>query len=245
LDSANHALLTHRPRHSGIVDVEGYGENPGKATGEQPLVYYLVSEQTNGEVSVPTEYQEYAALGYVGEENPANPQFSPDYRYVLTRLGGMQTGRRIIARTGSLALEERSEPLDATVVAGVAVPLLRQDAQGFGLVEGPLHLLVSGDGAGPVWVSLRLLASVPVTVPPQPRVVARFERNGLLSACVRTTGSPPLRKATITLSFPHTPGLIPAEPFAVPEPPSGVQLIAMRPVRRCPVASASSARSRR
>jgi hypothetical protein len=243
LDSANHALLSHRQPHSGIVDVESYGEDPGKATGEQPLVYYLASEQTNGEVSVPSEYVEYAALGYLGEANPVNPQFSPNYRYVLTRLGGVQNGRRVIARTGSVALEERSEPLDATVVAGVAVPQLRQDGQGFGLVEGPLHLLVSGRAADPVWVSLRFLASVPVTVPSQPGVLTRSERGGVVAACVRTTGSAPLRKATITLSFPHTPGLIPAEPFALPGPAQGVQLVAMRLVRRCALASAGSARS--
>jgi hypothetical protein len=245
LDSANHALLSNRHLHSGIVDVETYGADPGKAPGEQLLAYDLVSEQTNGEVSVPSEYVEYAALGYAGEANPANPQFSPNYRYVLTRLGGVQNGRRVIARTGSLALEERSEPLDTTVVTGVAVPLLRLDAQGFGLVEGPLHLIISGEGADPVWVSLQFLTSVLVTVPPQPGVSTRLERGGLLAACVRTTGSAPLRKATITLSFPHTPGIIPAEPFAVPEPPQGVELVAMRAVRHCPLAPAGSAQIRR
>jgi hypothetical protein len=245
LDSANRALLSHRHPHSGIVDVETYGADPGKAPGEQLLAYDLVSEQTNGEVSVPSEYVEYAAFGYAGEANPANPQFSPNYRYVLTRLGGVENGRRVIARTGSVALEERSEPLDTTVLTGVAVPLVRQDAQGFGWVEGPLHLLVSGQAADPVWVSLRFLASVPVTVPPQPGVSTRLERGGLLAACVRTAGSAPLRKATITLGFPHTPGIIPAEPFAIPEPQGGVQLVAMRAVRHCRLATTGSAQSRR
>jgi hypothetical protein len=245
LDASNRALLLHRPPHSGIVDLETYGADPGRAPGEQPLVYYLVSEQTDGEVSVPSEYVENAALAYLGETNPGNPQFSPNYRYVLTRLGGVQNGRRVIAHTGSVALEERSEPLDTTVVTGVAVPLLRQDAQGFGLVEGPLHLLVSGEAAGPVWVSLRFLASVPVTVPRQPGVSTRLEPRGVLAACVRTIGGPPVRKATITLSFPHTPGLLPAEPYAVSEPPEGVQLVAMRAVRRCPIAGAGSGGSHR
>jgi hypothetical protein len=245
LDSANHALLSHRPPHSGIVDVETYGADPGRAPGEQLLAYDLVSEQTHGEVALPSEYVEYQALGYAGEANPANPQFSPNYRYVLTRLGGVQNGRRVIARSGSVALEERSEPLDATLVAGVAVPLLRQDAQGFGWVEGPLHLLVSGQAADPVWVSLRFRTSVPVTVPPQPGVSTRTERAGLLAACVRTTGSAPLRRATITLIFPHTPGIVLAEPFPIPGPPGGVQLVAMRAVRRCRLATAGSAHSRR
>jgi hypothetical protein len=245
LDSANHALLSHRPPHSGIVDLETYGAVPGRAPGEQLLAYDLVSEQTQGEVSLPTEYVEYSALNYAGEANPANPQFSPYYRYVLTRLGGVQNGRRVIARTGSLALEERSEPLDTTVVAGVALPLMRQDAQGFAWVEGPLHLLVSGTAADPVWVSLRFLASVPVTVPAQPGVSTRLERGGLLAACVRATGSPPVRKATITLSFPHTPGILLAEPFPIAGPPGGVQLVAIRAVRRCPHASVHSTRSHR
>ena len=170
LEEGRRALLAHVPPHGGTVNLEGYGEDPGLAPGEMELTYYMASERTHGAVSVPSEYVDYASLAYLGEANPRNPQFDPSYRYVLTRLGGVETGRRVIVRTGSLALEERSGSLDVTLVSGVAVPPVRLDTSGLAWVQGPLHMIVSGDGTGPAWISLRFQAIVPVTVPPQPGV---------------------------------------------------------------------------
>jgi MFS family permease len=232
LDGANRALLAHLPPHADTVDVEGYGQNPGKATGELPLVYYLVSEVNGGRVSLPSEFVDFLGLAYLGEANKANPQFSPYYRYVLTRFGGVANGRRVIARTGSLALEERSGSLDVTLVSGVVVPPVRRDPDGRPWLHGPLQMLLVGESPGPAWVALRFATHVPVTVPPQPGVVTRLRR-GVLSACVRATGSPPTRKAAIALGFQPVPGSVPNEPFAVPDPPQGVQLLEMRAVTHC------------
>jgi MFS family permease len=240
LDSGNRALLTHLPPHAGTVDIEGYGEAPGKAPGEMLLVYYTVSEHNHGAVSVPSEYVNYNSLAYAGEANPTNPEFNPSYRYVLTRLGGVETGRRVLARAGSLALEERTGSLDATLVTGVAVPFARLNANGLAWVEEPLHIIVVGGTERPAWVSLSFKAIVPVTVPAQPGVQAQIHPDGSISACVRATGSAPLRKGTIALSFPLVPGAIPAEPFALQEPPQGVQLVAMRAVSSCSLAAGSS-----
>jgi hypothetical protein len=233
LDAGNRALLSHLPRHTGSVDLEGYGQDPRHAPGELELAYLLGFEQSNGHVSVPSEYTDYAGLAYLTNANPANPQFDPNYRYVLTRLGGVQTGRRVIARTGSLALEERSGALDATLVSGVAVPLVRLNANGLGWVEGPLHMLVVGGTRSPAWISLRFQAIVPVTVPAQSGVRVRTSSDGAIAACVRATGTGPIRKGSIALSFPLVPGAVPPEPFALQEPPQGVQLVAMRAVGSC------------
>jgi len=237
LDSGNHALLSHLPQHAGSVDLEAYGQDPRHAPGELELAYLLGFEQSDGHVSVPSEYTDYSGLAYLTNSNPQNPQFDPNYRYVLTRLGGVQTGRRVIARTGSLALEERARPLDVTLVSGVAVPLVRLNANGLGWVEGPLHMLVVGRAKGSAWISLSFKAIVPVTVPAQPGVRAHVSPNGVISACVRTTGGPLVRKGTIALSFPLAPGEIPPEPFALQEPPQGVQLVAMRAVSSCSLTS--------
>ncbi len=236
LDSGSRGLLSHLPAHAGSVDVEGYAQNPGKAPGELPLTYYLTSERNHEEVSIPTESDDYAGLTYIGPPNPANPQFDPNYRYILTRLGGVQTGRRVIARSGSLALEERTGPLDATLVSGVAVPFVRLNANGLAWVEGPLHMLVVGGTSKPAWISLSFKAIVPVTIPRQPGVQAQVSPDGVISACVRATGALPVRKGTIALSFPLVPGAIPDEPFALQEPPQGVQLVAMRAVNSCSLA---------
>jgi hypothetical protein len=232
LDGGNRALLSHLPPHAETVNVEGYGQDPGKAPGELPLVYYLVSEVNAGRVSLSSEFVDFQGLAYLGEANPRNPQFSPYYRYLLTRFGGVANGRQTVARTGSLALEERAQPLDVTLVSGVVVPPVRRDPHGLPWVSGPLHMLVVGEAPRTAWVSLRFAAHVPVTVARQAGVTARLRR-GVLSACVRATGAAPTRKATISIGFQPVPGAVPAEPFAVPDPPQGVQLVAMRAVRRC------------
>jgi hypothetical protein len=233
LDSGNRALLSHLPPHAGTVDIEGYGEDPGKAPGEMMLVYYTVSEHNHGAVSVPSEYVNNNSLAYAGEADPANPEFDPDYRYVLTRLGGVQTGRRVLARAGSLALEERVGSLDATLVTGVSVPFARLNANGLAWVEEPLHIIVVGQTKRAAWVSLRFQAIVPTVVPHQRGVRAHAGANGAISVCVRATGEAPIRKATIYLTFPQVPGGIPPEPFALQEAPQGVQLVAMRAVNSC------------
>jgi hypothetical protein len=236
LDGGNRALLSHLP-HDGSVDLEAYGQDPRHAPGELELTYLLGFEQSHGHVSVPSEYTDYGGLAYLTNSNPRNPQFNPEYRYVLTRLGGVQTGRRVIARTGSLALEERTGTLDATLVSGVAVPLLRLDGDGLAWVQAPLHMLVVGRTHEPAWISLRFKAIVPVTIPPQLGVRAHIGPNGTITACVRATGAAPVRKGTIALSFPLVPGGVPEEPFAEPEPPQGVQLIAMQAVSHCSLTS--------
>jgi hypothetical protein len=237
LDDGNGALLSHLPAHPGPVDLEAYGENPsGSAPGELALVYILASERNHEEVSVPTEYDPYHALAYLGGAKPGNPQFNPNYRYVLTRIAGVRTGRRVIARTGPLALEERTTPLDATVVSGLGVAPLRLDGQGVPWLAGPLHFLLVGGGSGPAWISLRFQTLVPVTVPHQVGVTARVTR-GLVTACVRATGTPPTRQGAIELSAPLLPGTVPAEPFPAPEPSQGVQLVAMHAVNHCSLSS--------
>jgi hypothetical protein len=110
---------------------------------------------------------------------------------------------------------------------------VRLNANGLAWVEEPLHIIVVGHSKGPAWVSLRFQAIVPVTVPAQPGVRARKYPNGVISACVRATGEAPVRKSTIALSFPLVPGATPPEPFALQEPPQGVQLVAMRAVSSC------------
>jgi hypothetical protein len=238
LDGGNGALLSRLPAHAGPVDLEGYGENQVVAPGELPLVYLLASERNHEEVSVPSEYNDYNALAYFGGANPANPQFDPNYRYVLTRLAGVETGRRVIARTGPLALEERTSPLDVTVTSGIDNAFIRLDPQGIPWVVGPLHLLLVGGGSAPAWISLRFQTLVPVTVSRRAGVRTHVAA-GVLTACVRARGTAPVRRGTLVLNAPLLPGIVPAEPFALSEPLQGIQLVAMRAVTHCSVGSAS------
>lgn len=233
LDAGNRSLLSHLSPATGPVDLEGYGQDPRRAPGELPLVYILATEHTHGGVSIPTEFNDYNGLAYLGGAKPANPQFNPGYRYVLTRFAGVQTGRAVVARTGPLAIEQRVRPLDATATSGLAVAPVRLDGTGLPWVVGPVHMLVVGGGSSRAWILLRFRTIVPVTVAPQPGIQARSERGGILVACVPSTGTAPVRQATITLSFPPLPGSVPAEPFAAPQPPQGVQMVGMRAITHC------------
>jgi hypothetical protein len=233
LDAGNRALLSHLPPHPGPVNLEGYGQDPAHAPGELPLVYLTVWERNHEQVSLPTEYDDFRGLAYLGGPKSVNSQFNSNYRYILTRLAGVYTGRTTIARTGPLALEERSGPLDVTVVSGVAVPPVRLDAQGLPSVVGPLHMLLVGEASRPAWVALRFHTLVPITVPRQPGVRTRSMPGGTVIACVRATGASPVRPVTLQLSAPLVPGPIPAEPFAIPEPVQGIQLTGMRAVTHC------------
>jgi len=232
LDGGDAALLSKLPPAAGPLSLEGFGANPASAPGELPLVYLLATERTRERVSLPTEYNDYSGLAYLGGPNPANPQVKPGYRYVLTRFGNVQTGRRLIARTGSLALEERTQPIDAIAISGLAVPALRLDSQGLAGVVAPLHMLLVGGSSHPAWISLRFRTVVPVTVPKQSGVTARVTP-GLVVACVRTTGMAPVRRGAIQLAAPLVPGIVPSEPFATAEPAQGVQLVAMTAVEHC------------
>jgi hypothetical protein len=240
LDSESRDLLTNLSAKPGVVDIEGYGEDPRTAVGEVPLIYSMVSERASGAVSISTEYGDYNGLAYVGNANPRNPQFDPAYRYVLTRLGGVQTGRRVIARSGSLALEERAAPLDVTLVSGIAIPMVRLDKSGAVWVEGPLHMLVVGDGSSKAWVSLDIHIFVPAKLIPQPGQHAVRLAKNTYAVCVPTTGAPPLRKATLELSFPVFEDNTSREQFGERGPPEGVQLLSMRAAARCPPASGST-----
>jgi hypothetical protein len=234
LDNEERALASELPQHAGPVDLEGFGENGvlDQAIGEMPMVYTLVYERSHGEMSVPSEYYNHNSLAYFGGSNPRDPAFTPDYRYVFTRLGGLETGRRVIARAGPLALEERVAPLDATITSGIAVPMVREDTAGLPSVIEPLHLLVVGGGSAPAWVLLRFLTIAPAAAPPQPGVRAIATAHEL-TVCAQATGVAPIRRVTVNLSGSLYQGPLPNESFALPEPPRGITLVSMRAVARC------------
>ena len=168
---------------------------------------------------------------------PSGPEFKPDYRYVLTRLAGVSTDRRTIARIGSIALQERVAPLDITPYAGLGVPLARLDPTGVAWVQTmyPLQFYIAGPTPGPVWARLTFHATVPVSVPRQAGVKVR-RSGGTLVACVRATGTVPQRRVSLSMSAPLTPGPEPPETFPPAMPLQGVQLTSMRAVAgRCSV----------
>jgi hypothetical protein len=238
LDSANRSVLAHVPREAKAVQLEGYGEAVS-AQAEQPLVYHLVDERLPGRVSISlgsnlyngTEYLNFSAV-----ESPGSA-FHANYDYVLKRLGGIYTGRRLIARSGGIALEQRTQPLDVVTYSGIEVPLARLDSSGTAWVQPglPLQLYVIGPSKARTWARLTFLTQEPVRVPHGTNARVRL-RGSTLTACVPATGPGPVREASLRLIAPTVNAPVPSEEFPPLVPPESIQLTSMLAVSgRCAV----------
>jgi hypothetical protein len=136
-------VLNHLPSNSDSVDVEGFGAG-NEAAGELPIVYDLVEEKTNGRVSLAADQPSFG-LAYFGLSPLTSPVFNPSYQYVLTRVPGIATNRRVVARAAGVALEKRTDALDVLIDAGIGVPTLpSENPLGSATVLGPLDFVVTG-----------------------------------------------------------------------------------------------------
>ena len=228
LDPQDRQALAALPKGRGFVNLEGFGEGT-KPPMELPLVYNLVDEKTHGRVSLPTNRDDYNGLAYLGGVAPLGPSFNPEYKYVLTRFSGINTDRRVLARYGAIALEQRTHPLDVAVTGGVLAASARADPTGTAWVDPnrPLHFLVAGRSpTGQAWILLGLNTTVPVTVSPEPGLSTTRHGN-TLRVCVPALGASSAREAGVRLAFAAQAAPLPTEPYANPLPPRGARLVSM------------------
>jgi hypothetical protein len=228
LNTQNRQALASLPHGAGPVDVEGFSQGP-QPPMELPLVYNLVDEKTHGKLSLPTDRDDNSGLAYLGGTQPLGPAFRPNYTYVLTRMAGIATDRRIVARYGPIALEQRTQPLDVTINGGVSVAAVGEDSTGTAWLNPgrPLHFVVSGGSPGTrAWVSLVLRTTVPVRLVKQAGVSAVI-RPGITRICALAAGAPPVRVVGFEVAFVPTPAPVPKRRFANPLPPRGAKLVSM------------------
>ena len=228
LNTQNRQALAALPHGAGPVEVEGFSQGPAPPM-ELPLVYNLVDEKTGGNMSLPTDRDDNRGLAYLDGTQPLGPWFRPDYRYVLTRLAGVATSRRTVARHGPIALEQRTQPLDATINGGVSVAAVVEDPTGTAWVnpDRPLHFLVSGGSPGTrAWVSVVLRTTVPVSVVKEPGV-STVSSPGLTRICALASGEPPVRVIGFQVAFVAVPAPMPKRRFSSPLPPRGAKLVSM------------------
>lgn len=227
LDTGNRVVLAKLPPGA-TVQLEGYDAGI-QAQAEEGYVYFLANEHVPGRVSVVTATDPYQGLAYLTFDNASVPAdtFSPYYDFVLTRLAGIKTARRVIARSGPIALEARARPLDVLPIDGIAVPIVRLDPEGIAFVQGPLAFYLTGNVRNShVWAYLKFRLSVPVRIPPQRGV--RFRQHGqTLTVCAPANGVSPLRIATLSMSASLVPGPVPAGLFPAPVPLHGIALTEM------------------
>lgn len=231
LDSATRSVLSKLPHDAATVEVEGFGASLF-AQSEQALVYHLVNEHVPGGASIVVSANDYSGNAYLnfGQTLPPGPEFHPDYRFVLTRLAGVRTDRRVLALSGGIALQERVRSLDVTPISGLGVPLARLDPAGLAWVQTPKPLVfyVTGQSDAPkVWARLTFRSSEQVAQAPQPGVHSR-ERGNLLTACVPAVGRSPIRVATLRLIAAPVSGPVPHGLFPPPVPLEGIALTEMR-----------------
>jgi hypothetical protein len=229
--SADRALLQSLPRGRGRVNLEGFDASVA-AQAEQVLVYHYVNFVAPHRVSIIAGNPVGNAIQYLdfgAVRLPPGPEFDPDYKYVVTRLAGVATDRRVIAREPGVALEERVKPLDITPFTGLGVPLQMFDPAGVTYVETqyPLQMYIVGrDDGRRAWARLTLQASVPVAVPKQPGVRWTL-KHGTLTVCAPATGREPIRGVSLQLKADIVPGAEPHELFPPAMPLEGLTLTGM------------------
>jgi uncharacterized membrane protein (GlpM family) len=230
LDNANRTVLTRLPDNVRAVQLEGYGQTYA-AQAEQPLVYHLVNEHVPGRVSISLAAESRNSTQYLGGVRPLGPEFNPDFDYVLTRFAAIDSGRRVVATDGPIALERRTTAMDLIPYSGLTAPLARIQPAGTAWLDPsfPLRVHVVGGDANPAWARLSFQATVPVVVPQQAGVTSR-QRGETLTVCVRATGAAPIRDAAVTVQAALVPAPVPSGLFPPPVPPQGVALTAMRAV---------------
>ena len=139
---------------SGTLALEGFGQTPLWAWGENRTTYQAMVEGSSRRVSLPAAYNDYGGLSYFGTRKIGHPTYTPDYEYVLTRFPALETGRHTVYETETMALERRNRPFDAILVRGAALePFLRDPGSSAlapasrgrtGEDPGPAHLLDLG-----------------------------------------------------------------------------------------------------
>lgn len=233
LEPGVRALVAALPAHPGPIELEGFNEDVSGPI-EYAAVYALLAER-GLTVSASFEGNDFQADAYLTDPHRPGPEFHPAYRYVLTRLGAVTTGRQVIARAGGVALERRTSPLDVTPFQGLALPLQRLDPLGDAWIAPYVSILsfyVVGDSPAhvPVFARLAIRSDVGLRLSIGVRTALR---HGTLTACVPAVGPAPIRRAILgidTETSLNGPAEVPGEPYGPPIPDQQIQLTAMRAV---------------
>ncbi|HLM50740.1 MAG TPA: hypothetical protein VK279_09350, partial [Solirubrobacteraceae bacterium] len=198
----------------GGVYVEGAGQEP-QAPLSMPATYHVVNEETGQRLGITVEADDFNGLAFLGGVRRAGREFSPAYQWVVTRLAGIRTDRKVVARSGPYAVERVRGPLDITVVSGVTADPERRDESGRAWVEGVMTFWVTARRPGPASARLtfRGPAAGQATVkrPGSARVVGRSRE--ALTLCVPVSGRESLRRLTVELDFPGAPRTGPTAEF--------------------------------
>ncbi len=213
------SMTTQISRHvDGTLQLEGFAATPKWAYSDTPVVYDAAQEATPHRISMIPVYDDYGGLTYLRTRPVGHPAYTVDYEYVLSRLGGLDSGRELVARTATMKLERRRGPFDVVVARGIGVNTYERDPSGAAWLQnanqyqGPLTFWVAARSPAAAYVRA-VVAAPPGVVPQrQQQRAVRIRRlpGGRVELCLPAVGSGALRVGTVALA-----GISPA-----PAPPA-------------------------
>jgi hypothetical protein len=167
-----------------------------------------------------------------------------DYRLVLTRMRGIETGRRAVATSGAYALQARAHPYDASLVSGALADPAHDD-RGLAWVQREMTFSVASDTRRPAWLRLELTG--PGVAALAVGDGARLRRRGdRAEICVAVPGRSALREVDVPLSFEQLPPAPAPERYALaPLPGKALRLAGMRASGRACTAPSARSQGRR
>jgi MFS family permease len=203
---------------SGGIALEGFDAVPLASWLELPVTYNVVKQANPQRLSIVADHIDYGGFSYYGTRPADSPVYTPDYKWVLTRIGGFDHGRQEIYRQGPISLQKRAEPFDVIVARGVAVDQQYLDSAGvpwvqnfpqpqLGYQQGPLTLQVAASDEGTAYVRFELRGEG-LSVKRQPGMVRTRPAPGVLDVCMPAPGPAPSRRLVFDVS-PQTPPLSP------------------------------------
>jgi len=200
------------------IAMEGFQSRPYAAWLEFPTTYIALREATKKRISVVPSYLEWGGLNYYGTRPVGHPAYDPRYAWVISRLGGIEHGRREVFRSGPVSVQERSRPFDVLVAAGVATDDEEIDSGGtawvqapgsqLGLPQKPLTFWVAADSADRSYLRLQLSGPPGMMLSGLAGIKQRQAQDGTLRACVLVPGRGARRIAELSVT-PTPPGLGP------------------------------------
>lgn len=198
-------------RVDGTLAIEGWDQTQGWAWSQNPTMYAAITQATGQRVAAVTAYNDYGGYGYLHTRPIGDPSYTANYRYVATRLTGLDAGRQLVYRTRDAAVQRRAGEFDALLARGAAVESYRQSRNGIPYLapgsSAPLTFWISAQSSRPAY--LRLWLGAVGLRPTMSQAVARdIGQQSYL--CVPVPGTGPRR--IVELPFPSAPGRL-SPPF--------------------------------
>jgi hypothetical protein len=220
---------------SGGIALEGFDAVPMASWLELPVTYNMVKQANPQRVSIIADDNEFGGVSFYGTRATTDPAWNPDYKWVLSRIGGFDHSREEIFRQGPISLQRRVEPFDVMVESGVAVDQQRLDSAGvpwvqtphdqMGLHQQPFTLRVAASSPATAYVRFELHGPPNVSVARLPGMVRTRRSGGVLDVCVPAAGPAKTRQLQFAVG-PDTGYLsFPSQQYVLgPSPAKSIQL---------------------